>query len=188
KRTVLRIFRIHRGKIILFLNGCPSPLATICAATAVAALRRRRRCSLSAWAAALVASAAALERHLAGGWRRLARALPLLAAAPASGRPCKQQPRPRGCPLWPCSGQPPPAAWPQALPTSAGTAPVGANHARGRPHLLEAAPCNRPSRGWPTLHGGWPWLAAPPPCCLRCENAARMHRTILRDSISSHVV
>ncbi|RZS01292.1 hypothetical protein BHM03_00031133 [Ensete ventricosum] len=49
-------------------------------------------------------------------------------------------------------------------------------------------PWPRPGRGWPALHGSWPWLVAPPPHCLRCENAARTRRTILRDIISSHAV
>ncbi|RWW41160.1 hypothetical protein BHE74_00053366 [Ensete ventricosum] len=42
---------------------------------------------LSAWAAALVVGAAALGRHLVGQWRRLERALPLLAAALAGESP-----------------------------------------------------------------------------------------------------
>ncbi|RWW10359.1 hypothetical protein GW17_00026102 [Ensete ventricosum] len=51
------------------------------------------------------------------------------------------------------------------------------------------APCSQPGRGWPTLHGGWPWLAAPPPPRnIFYKNAARTCRTILRDSISLHAV
>ncbi|RWV83824.1 hypothetical protein GW17_00054522 [Ensete ventricosum] len=78
----------HHHAIILFLKGCPSPLASLCATVVAAARRRRRRCTSSAWATAPAASDAALGRDLAGRRRRLARALPLLAAAPASGRPC----------------------------------------------------------------------------------------------------
>ncbi|RRT31478.1 hypothetical protein B296_00058587, partial [Ensete ventricosum] len=40
----------------------------------------------------------------------------------------------------------------------------------GRP-LAGGLGRSRPGRGWSTLHGGWPWLAAPPPCCLHCKNA-----------------
>ncbi|RZS26065.1 hypothetical protein BHM03_00059360 [Ensete ventricosum] len=56
--------------------------------------------------------------------------------------------------------------------------------------LRATAPCGRycPDHGWPTLHRGWPWLAAPPSHCLRCENATRTYSTILRDTISSHIV
>ncbi|RRT31784.1 hypothetical protein B296_00055449 [Ensete ventricosum] len=49
-----------------------------------------------------------------------------------------------------------------------------------------AAPCSWPGRGWTTLHRGWPWLTAPPPCCICCDNVAITRKTILRDSISSH--
>ncbi|RZR72059.1 hypothetical protein BHM03_00010138 [Ensete ventricosum] len=114
-------------------------------------------------------------------------------------------------PLWPGRRRLPLAAWLQVLPTPVNAAPAGASHARGRPRMLAvaptrgfgrgrtapcrgpwqqpAAPYSRPGHGWPTLHGGWPWLATPPPTrCLRCENTARTRRTILRDSISSHIV
>ncbi|RRT40416.1 hypothetical protein B296_00014816 [Ensete ventricosum] len=63
---------------------------------------------------------------------------------------------------------------------------------RAGPSRSQSPPCRapwlRPGRGWLALHGGWPWLAAPPPRCLRCENIARTRRTILCDSISSHAV
>ncbi|RZS28812.1 hypothetical protein BHM03_00062452, partial [Ensete ventricosum] len=55
-------------------------------------LRRWRCCTPSAWATAPSAGATALRRHLVGERRRLARALPLLATAPANGRPCRRQP------------------------------------------------------------------------------------------------
>ncbi|RZS26248.1 hypothetical protein BHM03_00059566, partial [Ensete ventricosum] len=55
------------------------------------------------------------------------------------------------------------------------------------PSRSQPPPCRGPwpwpGCGWSTLHGGWSWLAAPP---LRCENATRIRRTILRDTISSH--
>ncbi|RRT79182.1 hypothetical protein B296_00006138 [Ensete ventricosum] len=38
-----------------------------------------------------------------------------------------------------------------------------------------AGSCRWPGRGWPALHGGWPWLAAPPSRYLRSENVARTH-------------
>ncbi|RWW36691.1 hypothetical protein BHE74_00058267, partial [Ensete ventricosum] len=95
--------------------------------------------------------AVALERHLVGGWHRLVRALPLLAAAPTNSRPCRRQPWPRGYLLRPCSEQLPLAAWPRALPMPAGAAPASVSHARGWPCLLAAAPAR----------GFWPWPAAP---------------------------
>ncbi|RWW03168.1 hypothetical protein GW17_00033689, partial [Ensete ventricosum] len=67
----------------------------------------------------------------------------------------------------------------QRVATPCGQA-VGASHARERPRMLAAAlassfgrgrpppcrgawlqqiaPCSRPDRGWPALHGGWPPL------------------------------
>ncbi|RWW21871.1 hypothetical protein GW17_00013951, partial [Ensete ventricosum] len=59
-------------------------LVPICAA---AALRRWRRYTLLAWAAAPAVGAAAFGRHLMGWRRRFARALPMLTAALASGSP-----------------------------------------------------------------------------------------------------
>ncbi|RWW02566.1 hypothetical protein GW17_00034338 [Ensete ventricosum] len=114
---------------------------------------------------------------------------PCAGAAPAGDRSCQRPPLQAaalaaGLPL---------AAWSRVLPTPAGTASVGANHARGRSCLLVATPCRLadPARGfwpWPSTrlqgalaavgcplqpadrgHGGWPWLAAPPPRCSCCE-------------------
>ncbi|RRT42962.1 hypothetical protein B296_00008797 [Ensete ventricosum] len=64
--------------------------------------------------------------------------------------------------------------------------PLRAVPGRNRPPPC-MGPWPRPSYGWPALHVGWPWLA-PPPYYLRYKNAARTHRMILRDSISSHAV
>ncbi|RWW46996.1 hypothetical protein BHE74_00047041 [Ensete ventricosum] len=103
-------------------------------------------------------------------------------------------------PLWPSRG------WclrPQAPPLQAPAMPAGG---RGfwRLHLLVVAPCGLAtptrgfSRGRPPLQVAWPWLAAPArgldvanhpfSRCVCCKNVARMRRTILRDSISSHAV
>ncbi|RRT43945.1 hypothetical protein B296_00027265 [Ensete ventricosum] len=49
----------------------------------------------SARATALATSAVTLSWHLTGERHRLARALPLLAATPASDCPCRRQPWPR---------------------------------------------------------------------------------------------
>ncbi|RRT31191.1 hypothetical protein B296_00055739, partial [Ensete ventricosum] len=67
----------------------------------------------SVWVAALAAGTAALgSTSWSGGatlcgrypcWRLL-----LLAVAPTSGRPYRQQPWQWGSLLWPCNGQPPP--------------------------------------------------------------------------------
>ncbi|RWV93825.1 hypothetical protein GW17_00043688 [Ensete ventricosum] len=60
---------------------------------------------------------------------------------------------------------------------------------RAGPGHNQPSPCRGPwPRGWLALHRGCPWLAAPPPRYLRCENIARTRRTILRGTISSHVV
>ncbi|RWW38824.1 hypothetical protein BHE74_00055905 [Ensete ventricosum] len=115
--------------MIIFLSKeCPSPLPLPSLAAAVTALRRRRRCMPSTWAAAPAAGAAALGWHLTGGRCSLAWALPLQ----------ERQPWLWGYPLWPRSSRSQPVA-----------------------HR------SRPSCGWPTLHGSWPWLAAPPTRCLR---------------------
>ncbi|RWV82801.1 hypothetical protein GW17_00055664 [Ensete ventricosum] len=151
---------------------------------------------LSTWAAAPAVGAVALGQHLAGGRCHLVWALPLQERSPLQAVALAV-----GLPL---------AAWPWALPMLVGVAIAGASHARGRlrmlaaapargfgrgwlppcrgPWLQSAAPCSQPGRGWPALHVSWPWVATPPPRCLRCENVARTRRTILRDSISSHVV
>ncbi|RZS19248.1 hypothetical protein BHM03_00051621 [Ensete ventricosum] len=52
-------------------------------------------------------------------------------------------------------------SWPRALPTPIGTAPAGANHARGRSRLLAAALARCFSHGRPPLSGAWPWVAVP---------------------------
>ncbi|RWV99998.1 hypothetical protein GW17_00037059 [Ensete ventricosum] len=136
---------------------------------------------------------------------RLARALPLQ----------EWQPWPRGYPLRPRSGQPPPATWPWVA-SPCGLAVDAAYARRRRP--CRRQPCPRaaaiasgcPCKGlwlWPvaSLQGalaaaGCPlqpassWVVGPtwglvaPPRGLRCENVARMRRTILRDSISAHAV
>ncbi|RRT35924.1 hypothetical protein B296_00014382 [Ensete ventricosum] len=62
---------------------------------------------------------------------------------------------------------------------------AGPSHSQPPPYR---GPWPRPSRGWPALHGSWPWLATPPPHCLRCEIVARSRRTILHNSFSSHAV
>ncbi|RZS13391.1 hypothetical protein BHM03_00044973 [Ensete ventricosum] len=98
------------------------------------------------------------------------------------GRCCCPWAAPRGWAVPPCASATPTGATALAvgLPTPAGVAPVGASHARGRPRMLEVAPtsgfghgqlppyrgprpqsvapCSRPGRGWPALHGGWPPL------------------------------
>ncbi|RWW40782.1 hypothetical protein BHE74_00053775 [Ensete ventricosum] len=69
-------------------------------------LRRQRCCTPLAWAATPSAGIAALGRHLVGGRRRLARALPLLAAAPVGDRgatPCDLAAGSRH--LWPGRGR-----------------------------------------------------------------------------------
>ncbi|RRT62683.1 hypothetical protein B296_00018298 [Ensete ventricosum] len=95
-----------------------------------------------------------------------------------SDRPCRRQP------------------WQRALPTAAGPALAGTNHARRRLCMLAAAlargfgrgrsppcrgpwpqpaaPSSKPGLGWPALLRGWLWLAAPPTHCLRCENASNL--------------
>ncbi|RWV87178.1 hypothetical protein GW17_00050858 [Ensete ventricosum] len=98
----------------------------------------------------------ALRRHC------FPQALPLLAIALASGRPCRRQPYPQGCPLWPRSGQLP--------PTAMATAPCGlaasvAYARRRRP--CRRQPCLRatvPAGGYPLraccpCKGLWPWPA-----------------------------
>ncbi|RWW04679.1 hypothetical protein GW17_00032073 [Ensete ventricosum] len=61
-------------------------------------------------------------------------------------------------------------------------APAGDRAGRGRdcPRSL--------GRNQSPLQRTWPWSATPFPCYFHCENVARTRRTILRDSISSHVV
>ncbi|RRT34671.1 hypothetical protein B296_00036038 [Ensete ventricosum] len=92
---------------------------------------------LSAWAAALVVGAAALRRHLAGQWRRLERALPLLASSHpqrlARGGCLRPQAPPLQAPTKPASGR---ACWWSPL--------QGALAMAGHP-------CKGPSRGEPPL-------------------------------------
>ncbi|RZS10348.1 hypothetical protein BHM03_00041563 [Ensete ventricosum] len=131
-----------------------------------------------AWATAPTAGAVDLGRHLTGGRCRLAQALPL-----QERPPLQAVAQAAGCPLQPRSGQPPVATCLRALPT-----PAGASHACGRPQMLAAAPARGFGRGrpppcrghWPqpTLHGGWPWLAAPPRC-LRYENTTITRRSYI---------
>ncbi|RWV92959.1 hypothetical protein GW17_00044620 [Ensete ventricosum] len=52
----------------------------------------------------------------------------------------------------------------------------------GLPCGLALAAVDRPlvgglGRGWPALHGGWSWLATPPPPYLHYENVARTRRS-----------
>ncbi|RWV92739.1 hypothetical protein GW17_00044856 [Ensete ventricosum] len=110
----------------------------------IVALRRRRHYIPSAWAVAPAASAAALERHLAGERCHLTRALPLQERSPlqaatlAAGaaysrrrRPYRRQP----CP------------WATAYVAAAPARGFG----RGRP-----PPCKGP---WP--QPAWPWVSGP---------------------------
>ncbi|RWW53996.1 hypothetical protein BHE74_00039461 [Ensete ventricosum] len=51
---------------------------------------------------------------------------------------------------------------PRALPTPTGVAPTGASYARGRSHMLAAAPARGFGRGRsPPCRGRWSQLAAP---------------------------
>ncbi|RZS25042.1 hypothetical protein BHM03_00058190, partial [Ensete ventricosum] len=98
---------------------------------AAIALHKQRRCTSLAWAVTPVASVVALRRHLAGGRRRLVRALPLQAAALAIGLPL--------------------AASQRALPTPAGVTPASTNYARGQSCLLAATPARGFGHGRPPL-------------------------------------
>ncbi|RWW02800.1 hypothetical protein GW17_00034084, partial [Ensete ventricosum] len=161
--------------IILFLKGCPSPLAPICAtvAAAAAALHRRRHCTPAAWAAAPATGAAALGWHLAGGRRHLTRALPLLAAAPCglatSGHPLQEHRgqslaaatcgrRPATCPFADVALRATDAlaSWPQPV-VLVGVAPTGGRPLRaglGRGLAVGGRPCMGAGCGWSALHGG----------------------------------
>ncbi|RWV79024.1 hypothetical protein GW17_00059910, partial [Ensete ventricosum] len=98
------------------------------------------------------------------------------AAAPsglaAGGRPLRAVAG--GCPLQATAGEGPRRSWP---PLAGGLVVVGRPFAGG-PWLQSTAP----------LQMVRPCPTAPPPRCLRCENAARTRRTILCDSISSDAV
>ncbi|RZS01085.1 hypothetical protein BHM03_00030883, partial [Ensete ventricosum] len=94
---------------------------------------------------------------------------------PGRGRAAPCELATSGRPLWaspysrPCSQVPAaPAGWPQPTAPCAG----GLGHNR-------LPPCRWPDRGQPPLQGAWPWLAAHPPCCVCCENAARMRRSYI---------
>ncbi|RWW53220.1 hypothetical protein BHE74_00040307 [Ensete ventricosum] len=182
--------------IILFSKGCPSPLP-------LPLLRRRHRRRCPAQATTLHAIGVGSRPCGKRCCPRVAprgRAVPPCAGAAPAGAVALAGGSPgRGAALcrlatgshslWPGRRRQPIAAWPRALPTLASVAPAGASHARGRSCILAvapargfgccrsqpAAPCSRPGRGWPALHGGWPWLAAPPPHGLYCENAAKIH-------------
>ncbi|RRT36398.1 hypothetical protein GW17_00048461 [Ensete ventricosum] len=109
---------------------------------------------------------------------------PCVGAAPAGGRSSQRQPWPRGYPLWPCSGQPPPVARPRAA-TSCGRA-VGNRHLRaGRSRSCPRGYC---PCGWPPLAGG-PWLQSTAPCRWpsTCKGAVRGHARLplVRASIAA---
>ncbi|RZR99484.1 hypothetical protein BHM03_00029038 [Ensete ventricosum] len=160
-RTVLRISRIHRGRIVIFSKGFPNSSFPLCAAVvAVAAAPTQAAVALARW-----------QPPCQGATTRAAGGIPMWAptTGPLCGHRAASDYRPYGL------------------------AAVG--RARGRLSPLRASlaslsgwPWPRPSREWSALHGGWSWLAAPPPRCLRYENAARTRRTILCDTISSHAV
>ncbi|RWW21675.1 hypothetical protein GW17_00014155 [Ensete ventricosum] len=112
---------------------------------------------------------------------------PLQAAALAAGLPLAASQRA----TVPC-GLTAGAAYARWQPRMLAAAPTwGFGHGRPPPYKgpwsQSVAPCSRPGRRWSALHGGWSWLVAPPHY-LCCENTAIMRKTILRDSISSHVV
>ncbi|RWV89344.1 hypothetical protein GW17_00048508, partial [Ensete ventricosum] len=128
---------------------------------------------------------------------------PLQAAALAAGLPLAALQRvvatyglaAGGCPLRSRRGQQALAAWPLAAAPcrlavafrARGAAATAGGRLLQGAWLQSAAPL---AGGRPPLQGGWPWPCSIAPCkgFLRCENTARMRRTILRDSISSHAV
>ncbi|RZR79587.1 hypothetical protein BHM03_00005321 [Ensete ventricosum] len=155
-------------------------LAPICVDAVVAALRRWRHYTPSAWAVAPSAGVAALGRHLVGGQRRLVRALPLLAAALANGSPG------RGLPL---------AALQRAGAVAAGASyacePVGGCPCKGvlavadRPLTAGLGRSRLPLAAGLAV-GGRPCMGVGRPSSSLF--LLQTHRTILRNLISSHAV
>ncbi|RRT47996.1 hypothetical protein B296_00013064 [Ensete ventricosum] len=95
------------------------------------------------------------------------------------------------------------AGWPLTVAPcrrTAGNRPLQPYHGRHNPLLLAAAPaalaaadspcnpCRWPGHGRSPLKRAWPWPVAPFPHCLHYENATRIRRMIVRDSISSHAI
>ncbi|RZS07917.1 hypothetical protein BHM03_00038824, partial [Ensete ventricosum] len=148
------------------------------------------------------AGAAVLGRYLAGRRCRLARVLPLQERSPLQAIALAA-----GLPLATSQRAAAPAAWPKvAAPYS--LAAGAANARKRRPCRRQPCPWAAAQDGdcrckglwlWPAapLQGAFavascllqpasPWvagptwgLAAPPPCCLRCENAARTRRSYI---------
>ncbi|RZS15485.1 hypothetical protein BHM03_00047322, partial [Ensete ventricosum] len=138
----------------------------------------------------------ALQACVPTGGYRPCGLLPLWATTPAGYCPCERH-RPLLRAIAPASdaslpcGLLPLRAAPASLagccPCERRRPPLRAGPGRSRPPPCRG-PWPRPGRGWPALYRGWPWLAAPPPRFLHYENTTRTCRTILRDSISSHVI
>ncbi|RZS15163.1 hypothetical protein BHM03_00046949 [Ensete ventricosum] len=127
-RTVPRISRIHRDKIILFYKGCPNPSFPLCTVAATAA-PAQVAAALACWQLPLLAIGL-----VAGG-------------SPLQASCCKRLPplragRSRSCP------------WPALLPTSA--APYGrrwppSRAGPGRNLAVGGQPCMGAGRGWSPL-------------------------------------
>ncbi|RWW17093.1 hypothetical protein GW17_00018997 [Ensete ventricosum] len=141
--------------IIIFSKGCPSPLPY---PHCTVALRKRRRCTQSAWAAAPTLGAAALGRHLAGERCRLARVLPLQerpplqAAALLAGLPLVASQRAAA----PCGLAAGAAYARRRRPFMRQPCPRATAHAGGCPCKglwpQPAAPCSWPGRGWEIVY------------------------------------
>ncbi|RWV82100.1 hypothetical protein GW17_00056430 [Ensete ventricosum] len=71
----------------------------------------------------------------------------------------------------------------------AGVAPTGCCLCAGlgRGLAMGGQPYMGAGSGWSALHGGWPWLAAPPPRCLHCENILRTSIEGLKPEIQEEV-